>query len=46
VREFGDRDSGLSGGNASKGIKDPLSGLLAGGRLIVAVVESSQLVQV
>ena len=46
VREFGDCDSRFSGGNSSKLIEDPLSRLLTGGRLVVAVVESGQTFQV
>jgi len=46
VSEFGDRHSGSSVGDCSKFIEDPLSRLLAGGRAVIAVVESSQIVQV
>ena len=46
VSEFGDRHSRLSAGNCSKLIENPLSRLLAGGRAVIAVVESSQIFQV
>ena len=39
VDEFSDRDSRLSGGDTSKPIEDPLSGLEPGARLVVTVVE-------
>jgi len=46
VGEFGDRHSGLSVGNCGEFVEDPLSRLLAGDRAVIAVVESSQFVQV
>lgn len=46
VCEFGDRNSGLSGGDTGERIEDPLSGLLTGARLVVTVVERGQALQV